>query len=127
MDTPFRILSICDDDGLRYSRELLLVKGGFVAESVTSDSFLSMTKVRSFDAALICQSVPPHRVVELDETLRRYNPEIQVLSMAALESAEACDPEPRLLRRPARLLQAVRLLRDQHEAIRSPFDVAHRA
>jgi len=82
-----RILSICDDDGLRLSRELLLLKDGYQTESVQSNTALTVTRVRSFDLALICRSVDPKRALALVEMLRRYHPAIQILCIAPLESS----------------------------------------
>jgi hypothetical protein len=82
-----RILSICDDNGLRLSRELLLLKDGYKTESILSNTPLTVARVRSFDLALICRSVDPKRALALVEMLRRYHPPIQILCITPLESS----------------------------------------
>lgn len=85
MNAPVRILSISDDDGLRYSRELLLVNEGYETESISSNTALTVAYIGSFDIALICRSVEPERALAVADVLRRYNPNIRVLTISPLE------------------------------------------
>jgi hypothetical protein len=105
----FRILSICDDDGLRLSRELLLRRNGYETDSVSSQDYLTVDYVRSFGVALICPSVDSRSTAILIERLGRYNPEIQILYIDELRiAADLCfDMGAYLLAGPDRLLQAV--------------------
>jgi hypothetical protein len=82
-----RILSICDDEGLSLSREILLSKSGYETESATSHDLLAVGYVRSFDIALICHSVDQGRQAMLSEMLCRYNPRIQMLRIEDLQIA----------------------------------------
>ncbi len=104
----FRILSICDDDGLRYSRELLLTNDGYEIDSVSSDAVLSVSQARSYDVALICRSVDTKRGMALTEMLQRYNPEIQILRIAPLESPEQLDIHLQIVPEPQLFLETVR-------------------
>jgi hypothetical protein len=106
-----RVLSICDDDGLRLSRELLLLKDGYKTESIQSHTALTVTRVRSFDFALICRSVDPKRSIALIEMLRRYHPAIQILCIAPLESsAHIYLGDLEVPSGPQALLDAIRIL-----------------
>lgn len=84
---PVRVLSICDDDGLRLSRELLLLRDGYQTESIASNTAITVSRVRSFDLALICRSVDRGRAIALIEMLRRYHPAIQILCISPLDSS----------------------------------------
>lgn len=109
-NTGFRILSISDDDGLRYSRELLLINAGHETDSVSSDAALSVSQARSYDVALICRSVDTKRAMALTEMLQRYNPEIQIMCIAPLESMEQFDLHTQIVPDPEFFLEAVRQL-----------------
>src|SRR6059058_267687 len=109
MSHPVRILSISDDDGLRYSRELLLAKDGYETESMTSNTALSVSRAKSFDIALICRSVDPERALAICSTLRRYNPGIQILCISPLENRmEAYGGDLEILSGPEPVLEAIR-------------------
>ena len=114
MGNPVRILSICDDDGLRFSRELVLRNDGYETESITSKDALTAARVRSFDIALICRSVHPTRAMALSDWLRQYNPEIQIVCIAPLEdAAEPCEANLEILAGPEPLLHTIRTLSAQ--------------
>ena len=110
MSNPVRILSISDDDGLRQSRELLLLTYGFDVTSTSSDTPISVMQVRSFPFALICRSVSSERVMALVDMLRRYNPEIQILRIAPLDDDDVCDTDFNLSPTPEALLAEVRYI-----------------
>ena len=122
--SAFRILSISDDDGIRYSRELLLVNAGYETESVSSDAVLSITRVRSFDVALICRTVDAKRGMALTEMLRRYNPDIQIMCIAPLDSLEQLDIDLHIVPEPQLFLEAVRRMR-LNAASRKSYQAAH--
>jgi len=122
--SAFRILSISDDDGIRYSRELLLVNAGYETESVSSDAVLSITRVRSFDVALICRTVDAKRGMALTEMLRRYNPDIQIMCIAPLDSLEQLDIDLHIVPEPRLFLEAVRRMR-LNAASRKSYQAAH--
>lgn len=109
-NTGVRILSISDDDGLRYSRELLLINAGYETDSVSSDAVVSVSQARSYDVALICRSVDTKRGMALTEMLQRYNPEIQIMCIAPLESLEQFDLRMQIVPEPEFFLEAVRKL-----------------
>ena len=109
MSDPPRILSISDDDGLRFSRELLLENDGYETESITSYTALSVSRARYFDIALICRSVEPPRAMALSDMLRRYNPKIRILSISPLENqTEAYGADLEVPSGPESLLKAIR-------------------
>ena len=122
--SAFRILSISDDDGIRYSRELLLVNAGYETESVSSDAVLSITRVRSFDVALICRTVDAKRGMALTEMLRRYNPDIQIMCITPLDSLEQLDIDLHIVPEPQLFLEAVRRMR-LNAASRKSYQAAH--
>ena len=114
MSNRVRILSISDDDGLRFSRELVLRNEGYETESITSNHGLSGAHARSFDIALICRSVQPTRAMALSDWLRQYNPEIQIVCIAPLEDpAEPCEADIEILAGPKPLLETIRALSAQ--------------
>jgi DNA-binding NtrC family response regulator len=103
------VLSICDDDGLRFSRELLLMRDGYKTESIQSNTALTDTWIRSFDLALICRSVNRDRAIALVETLRRHHPGIQILAIRPLDSSpDLCDADLEVPSGPPALLNAIR-------------------
>jgi hypothetical protein len=111
------VLSICDDDGLRLSRELLLLKDGYKTESIQSNTALSVNRVRSFDLALICRSVNRERAVPLVEMLRRVHPAIQILASKLLDSSpELCDADLEVPSGPQALLNEIRSFLQQRTA-----------
>ncbi|HWG21797.1 MAG TPA: hypothetical protein VG225_14795 [Terracidiphilus sp.] len=111
---PARILAISDYEGLRFSRELLLREQGYYVESMNSRELLEISKVRTFDVAILCQSVDPARAVRLAEILHRYRPGIGVLRVAPVHSAShsSFDIELEGFAGPEALLQAVSELLD---------------
>jgi len=125
MSHPVRILSISDDDGLRYSRELLLAKDGYETESMTSNTALSISRAKSFDIALICRSVDPERALAICSTLRRYNPGIQILCISPLENRmETYGGDLEILSGPEPVLEAIRQVSNQRTARREPCEVS---
>lgn len=104
-----RVLSISDDPGLGLSRRLLLENAGYHLESVASDSVLTPSYARSFDAAVICQSVNPDSALQWTAKLRRYHPGIQILrvNLQAIEPDSCFDGVCDALTDPRRFLEAV--------------------
>ena len=124
--SAIRILSISDDDGLRLSRELLLLSDGYETESITSNTPLAAGFVRSFDIALICRSVKPERAIELTELMRKYHPEIQVACVTPLESiAATTEPDMEIASGPEAVLGAVRELCAQRSMRRAHYASSH--
>jgi hypothetical protein len=103
------VLSICDDDGLRLSRELLLLKDGYKTESIQSNAALTVSRVRSFDLALICRSINRERAIPLVEMLRRFHPAIQILAIKPLDpSPDLCDADFEVPSGPQAILNEIR-------------------
>ncbi len=123
---PVRILSICDDDGLRLSRELLLEKDGYEVQSIASNTALSVSSARSFDLALICRSIEPERALALTDKLRRYHPDIQILSISPLENrSEYCETILEIPSGPDALLEAIRELCAHNAARYGCYEASH--
>jgi len=125
-----RVLSICDDDLLRSTREMVLRKDGYDIVSISSNDLLGVPEIRRFDVAVICHSVPPARAMGLVERLRRYNPEIRLLTVNP--RVRRADPfyevDSEVLAGPGALLKAVKQLLDKNAApnpIR-PAELQHR-
>ena len=117
MSKPVRILSISDDEGLRFSRELLLSNDGYEIESVPSTTALSHPRTGSFDVALICRSVEAERAAALTDTLRQSNPEIQILCISPLDSqTPCCGGGLEIPSGPESLLDAVQAVRKRRAA-----------
>jgi len=126
MSTSVRILSISDDAGLRYSRELLLLSDGYDTESTTSNAVLSVTRVRSFDVAVICRSVQRDRAMALTDMLRRYHPEIQIVCISPLENqAEPGVADTEIPSGSDTGLEAVRQLCAQISMRRACYEASH--
>lgn len=113
-----RLLSICDDDGIRFSRDLVLRHEGYEVESMPSNEILDPDHSRSFHIAVLCHSLSPHRAAEIACTLRRYNPEIGILRVHAIRSAtdHVYDVDCEVLPGPGQLLEAVRTLAVRFES-----------
>jgi hypothetical protein len=82
-----RILSICDDDAIRFSRELILSAAGY--ENVlwlSSNAGVEPSRIRSSDVAILCQSVEWRRAARLALAFRRLNPDIRILRVNSLRS-----------------------------------------
>jgi hypothetical protein len=125
MSNPIRILSISDDDGLRLSRELLLINDGYETESIASNMALSVGRARSFDIALICRSVEPERAMILADMLRRYNPDIQILCSSPLENRIEFAVGPEIPSGPEALLDAIREFCKQKPVRQDPSMLSH--
>jgi len=83
-----RILSICDDDGIRFSRDLVLARAGYGnVEWFSSNATINASQIRSSDVAILCQSVEWKRAAPLALAFRRLNPEIRILRVNSLRSA----------------------------------------
>jgi DNA-binding NarL/FixJ family response regulator len=104
-DRPVHVLSVCDDNGLRSSRELVLKVDKYVVHSHPSNVFWAASEIRLFDVAIICQSVDDEDAARLIERLSQYNPNLRVLRLAGYSASEAhaCGPL-----QPDVLLEAVR-------------------
>jgi len=127
MSHSIRVLSISDDDGLRDSRELLLLKDGYEIESTTSNAALSVSRVRSFDIAVICRSVNPQRAMALTDKLRRYNPQMQILCISPLEAQlDPCAADLEIPSGPETILEGVRQLCDQQSVRNACYQPSHR-
>jgi DNA-binding response OmpR family regulator len=107
-----RLLSICDDDGIRFSRDLVLRHEGYEVESIASGEVLDPARIRSFHIAVLCHSLSPSRAAEIASILRRSNPAISVLRVHAIRSAvdHSYDVDCEVLPGPGQLLDAVKTL-----------------
>ncbi len=110
---PIKILSICDDDGLRYSRQLVLESVGYAVESMTSASPLDAAKLNAIEIAILCHSVDANHAAHLADELRRLNPGIRVLRVHAIQSKHErlYDVDCEVLPDPVPLLDAIESLR----------------
>lgn len=109
---PICVLSICDDDGIRYSREMVLESEGYAVQSAASNALLDVANVRCFDIAIICHSVADDQAERLAEKLRRYHPSIRVLRVQAMRSLKDhyYDVDCEALPGPISLLNALKTL-----------------
>ncbi|HEX3941896.1 MAG TPA: hypothetical protein VHX11_10485 [Acidobacteriaceae bacterium] len=109
------LISICDDDGLRYSRELILRHADYKVVSVSSNATLEQLTSRPFDIAILCQSVEAERAERIVEILKRENAAIRVLGINSYPTRlrYAVGVEYESPGRPTALLQAVAALRGE--------------
>lgn len=114
-----RLLSICDDEGIRFSRDLVLRHEGYEVDSVPSSEKLDSARIRSFHIAVLCHSLSPNRAAEIAFTLRRCNPDIGILRVHAIRSAtdHFYDVDCEVLPGPGQLLDAVRTLALRFEVV----------
>jgi hypothetical protein len=111
------VLSICDDDGLRLSKELLLLEDGYKIVSIQSNAALTVSRVRSFDVALICRSVNRERAIPLVEMLLGFHPAIQILAIKPLDPPpDLCDADLEVPSGPQALLNEIRSFLQQRTA-----------
>lgn len=110
-----RVLSICDDDGIRFSRDLVLKHEGYEVESVPSNVKLDPSWVCSFHIAVLCHSLSPARACEIAMALRLSNPAIRILRVHAIRSAadHFYDVDCEVLPGPGQLLSAMHTLADR--------------
>jgi hypothetical protein len=113
-----RVLSICDDDGIRFSRGLVLKHEGYEVESMPSNEKLDPVWVRSFHVAVLCHSLAPSRAAQIAMTLRRCNPDIGILRVHAIRSAtdHFYDVDCEVLPGPGQLLDAIHTLAARAQA-----------
>ena len=107
-----RILSICDDERIRFSRELVLMHEGYEVESVSSKTPLDVCRVRSFHIAVLCHSLAPYRASQIGHMLRRYNPAIGVVRVHSLRAQMDgfYDVDCEVLPGPDAMLEGIRAL-----------------
>lgn len=107
---PIRILSICDYDGLRVARELLLKQEGYSIESHESHDAFDALSGRSFHLAILCHSVAQQYAIPIADILHRYNSHIQVLRLCSADphGCSSFDRELDSLADPGELLEIIR-------------------
>lgn len=107
-----RVLSICDDDGIRFSRDLVLKHEGYEVESVPSNVELDPSWVCSFHIAVLCHSLSPARASEIAAALRLSNSSIRILRVHAIRSVadHLYDVDCEVLPGPGQLLSAMHTL-----------------
>jgi hypothetical protein len=81
-----RILCICDDDAIRFSREPVLREAGYELTWLPSNAHLNASGIRCFDVAIICQSVSWRQAAHLAAFFSRLNPNIRILRVNTLRS-----------------------------------------
>lgn len=115
MDGAQRLISICDDESLRYSREMILRYAGNEVLSFSSNASMEELTSARFDIAILCQSIHPERAVRIVQTLKRSNPEIRILRINPYPNRprSSGDAEYEVPARPTALLRAVAALRGE--------------
>ena len=81
-----RILCVCDDDAIRFLREPMLQEAGYQVKWLPSNAAFEAVVIRSYDVAIICQSVAWKRAAHVSALLRRFNPLIRILRVNTLRS-----------------------------------------
>ena len=112
-----RVLSICDDEGIRFSRDLVLRHEGYEVESVLSSEQLDADRIRSFQIAILCHSLSPSHAAEIAIGLRRFNPGIGILRVHAIRSSmdHVYDVDCEVLPGPGQLLDGIKTLAARFE------------
>ncbi len=103
------ILFICDDDGLRFSRESMLKDAGYEVKWLPSNATLDAGGIRRSSVAIICESVAWKRASHLCSTLKRLNPAMKVLRLNTLRSEmeNAFDVDCEVIPGPGALVQVL--------------------
>jgi hypothetical protein len=107
-----RILSICDDEGIRISRELVLRQEGYEVESITSSTVWDPRLAVCFHVAVLCHTLAPSEAANWAMLLRQENPGIRVLRVYCIRSRSEnlYDVDCEVLSGPAALLAAIQTL-----------------
>jgi hypothetical protein len=107
-----RVLSICDDQGILQSRELLLKHEGYDVESVSSRQSIEPDRIRTFHVAILCHSLNPNRARRIAEKLRKGNGAIRVLRVQTFHTGLDCvyDRSCDVFPNPSSLLNALAML-----------------
>lgn len=117
-----RVLSVCDDDGIRFSRDLVLKHEGYEVESVPSNVKLDPSWACSFHIAVLCHSLSPARASQIATALRLSNPSIRILRVHAIRSVtdHFYDVDCEVLPGPGQLLSAMHTLVAQPKPLTGP-------
>lgn len=109
---PVRVLSICDDESLRYSRQLVLESEGYAVESITSRELLESADLKAFEIAILCHSVDAQHAARLADQLRHTYAGIRVLRVHAIQGwhDHRYDVDCEVLPDPVPLLHALKSL-----------------
>lgn len=107
---PIRILSICDYDGLRVARELLLNQEGYSTESYASSDSFDALSGQIFHLAILCHSVAQQQAIRIADMLHRYNSRILVLRLGNSDPrcSSSFDCEVDGFTGPGKLLEIIR-------------------
>lgn len=84
---PIRIISICDDYGLRESREMLLRSENYEVWSLSSADLPDVSVIRESDLAILCHSVS-HCASGFRGLFRSHNPNIRFLDLHLIVDRE---------------------------------------
>lgn len=123
--SPLRVLSISDDDGIRYSRELVLMNRGYEVESIESSALLDDRRARSFNIAILCHSIDPRAAEVMARNLRRLNPSIGILRVRTMlaYADSTYDVDCEVLPDPRPLLTAIETLSTARKATASRIHI----
>ena len=88
-----RILSICDDDALRSSRELILRNDGYDVVSANSIHASKTARRGEFDIVVLCHSADSQLTRQAVGFLRERNPEIRILRLNAVRPEVEGNPD----------------------------------
>jgi hypothetical protein len=111
-----RILFICDDDAIRFARELMLQELGCQVNWLPSNAPLTAANIRSLSVAIICQSVNWKRAAHLSTLLRRLNPSMNILRINTLRSEmeSQFNVDCEVVTGPGALIQTLDSLTEKH-------------
>lgn len=79
---PYRIISICDDETLSVSREMLLKHEHYKVDSFSSFDHPGIALVQDADLAIFCHTVDAKSVRALRDIFLRHNPRIRFLNLS---------------------------------------------
>lgn len=107
-----RILSICDDDGIRISRELVLRQEGYEVESITSSVTWDPRLADCFHIAILCHTLLSVEAAQWAILLRKGNPHLRILRVCCIRSRSEglYDVDCEVLSGPVALLAAIQTL-----------------
>ena len=74
-----RILSVCDDDHIGLTREMVLQNARYEVESRHTNFHFDAPLAGSFHLAIMCHSLDAGRAARLTASLRKLNREIRII------------------------------------------------
>jgi CheY-like chemotaxis protein len=110
-----RILLICDDPTLQYTRSKVLESAGYAVETARSTLIVEEMFLRGLGLVLLCHTISEDVAARLVNAFARLAPQIAVLRISALNNPEVDKGKaPFVQARPGALLDAIAATLSHH-------------